>query len=131
MKELLKVFSEADADQDGKITVEELEAFIHHGVGRHRLKHMGLDFPRARALFKLLDVDDKGVVAYEEFAIGCLRLKGGAKSIDTATLMYENKKMMKAWVKHMAHLDKVLRNIQDRLDEVLVEAESESEASKA
>mmetsp|Transcript_118861 Transcript_118861/g.222189 ORF Transcript_118861/g.222189 Transcript_118861/m.222189 type:complete len:91 (-) Transcript_118861:130-402(-) len=45
-------------------------------------------------LFKLLDIDGSGAVGIEEFVIGCMRLKGSAKSIDLATLMYENKRMV-------------------------------------
>merc|ERR1711937_184734 len=58
------------------------------------LRAIGLEVNEALGLFKLLDVDETNEVSIQEFVVGCMRLKGGAKSIDLATLMYENKRTM-------------------------------------
>merc|ERR1711972_113952 len=52
-----------------------------------------LETSEAEGLFHLLDVDESGEVGIEEFIMGCMRLKGTAKSIDLATLLYENKRV--------------------------------------
>ena len=48
---------------------------------------------QARGLFNLLDADDSGSISVKEFIQGCLRLRGQAKSIDVATLIYMTKRM--------------------------------------
>jgi len=50
---------------------------------------MGLDIDQVRTLLTLLDRDQNGEVDIEEFITGCLRLKGGAKSLDMAILQYQ------------------------------------------
>merc|ERR1719382_246796 len=58
-------------------------------------RRLGLDPYEARGLFLLLDIDGSGEVDIEEFCCGCLRLKGGAKTVDLVTLMYETKRLAK------------------------------------
>jgi len=41
--------------------------------------------------FSQLDADRSREVELEELIIGCLRLKGGARSVDVVRLAYENK----------------------------------------
>merc|ERR1712136_381023 len=47
-----------------------------------------------RAIFSSLDSDDSGKVSFEEFVMGCLQLRGQAKTVDLVTHMRENKKIM-------------------------------------
>jgi len=54
---------------------------------------LGLDVSEARGLFQLLDIDDDQEVSIEELVHGITRLKGGAKGLDLATVMFENKKV--------------------------------------
>jgi hypothetical protein len=63
------------------------------------------------ALFDLLDIDCSGSLSVDEFLLGCMRLKGHAKSVDIASIMVENKRMMQWWggfgkyvVKQFEHL---------------------------
>merc|ERR1712014_553303 len=94
-KEIRAIFNKTQ--DDGGLTLEELKGHLNDEKTRLRLKALGLDVSEAHGLFRLLDTDDQGELDCDEFAIGCLRLRGQAKSLDTATLMYENKKMMKTW----------------------------------
>jgi len=41
----------------------------------------------------LLDLDENGHVGVEEFCLGCMRLKGTAKSIDAASMMFQTKRL--------------------------------------
>jgi len=45
------------------------------------------------------------MVSYSEFIVGCLRMEGAAKTVDVATLMYENKRMMMKWVTFMESVE--------------------------
>merc|ERR1712224_483211 len=89
-----EVFREADIDGSGTITADELVQHLGNTVVLAHLHTLGLEVHEAVGLFRLLDVDESHEVSIDEFVVGCMRLKGGAKSIDLATLMYENKKML-------------------------------------
>merc|ERR1719442_372839 len=62
---------------------------------------MGLQATTAMHLFRLLDLDNSNTITSSEFVMGCIRLQGGAKNVDVATLMYENKRMMLKWTTFM------------------------------
>merc|ERR1711972_1169926 len=60
----------------------------------------------ARGLYGLLDVSGQGSVSIDELVVGFMRFKGGAKSIDLATLMTENKRTNQ-------HLQKLRRDVRE------------------
>jgi len=97
LSEMQKLFEAADIDNSGTISVEEFEQHLQRSEVRAHLAAIGIEVGEARGLFKLLDLDKSGEVTIEEFVFGCMRLKGGAKSIDLANLMYENKRMAQQW----------------------------------
>merc|ERR1712192_143744 len=57
---------------------------------------LGLDITDAKSLFVLLDRDHTGTIDIEEFLVGMLRLKGGARSLDMAKLQMEVEWMVEA-----------------------------------
>jgi len=56
---------------------------------------IGLYFTNYDSLFKLLDVDDNGVLSIDEFVIGFLRLRGGSMMIDMEVTMQEMKALVR------------------------------------
>merc|ERR1711879_944161 len=54
-----------------------------------------LDPDDATVLFQMLEHDQDLGIALEDFVMGCLRLKGWAKSCDMLQVMYANKNMMR------------------------------------
>jgi len=90
---LRRVFYEADADKTQTITRQELEEHLQDEQVMAYLKFLELDIQETRGLFQLLDVDEKDEVGIEEIVMGMMRLKGAAKGVDIATLMYENKRI--------------------------------------
>lgn len=80
---------------DMLITEEEFYKIVGHDKVRAYFAVLGLDVAHAQGLYKLLDCDGDGEVGLDEFVLGCLRLKGEAKAVDCATLMYENKRIMR------------------------------------
>jgi len=91
--ELKKIFQEADTDGSGVMTQEEMTAYLADKRVKVYMNVLGINTSEATGLFHLLDIDNRGQIDVNEFIMGCLRLKGEAKSIDVATLMYENKKL--------------------------------------
>jgi len=53
---------------------------------------MNVSPAEAEYIFNLVDVDESGEVAFEEFLGGCLRLHGPAKSLDMLINMQEARK---------------------------------------
>jgi len=93
MNQMRDLFKEVDADKSGTVSWEELKNNIGDDSVKAYFSLLQIEVEEAEGLFHLLDVDESGEVAIEEFIMGCMRLKGAAKSIDLATLLYENKRM--------------------------------------
>eukprot|EP00927_Polykrikos_kofoidii_P027073 TRINITY_DN23958_c0_g1_i1.p1 TRINITY_DN23958_c0_g1~~TRINITY_DN23958_c0_g1_i1.p1 ORF type:complete len:1102 (+),score=197.70 TRINITY_DN23958_c0_g1_i1:299-3604(+) len=89
-----QIFEEADKDQSQTLSWEELVDHMQDARMKAYLSSLELDASQARALFLLLDVDESGEVAMEEFVSGCMRLKGAARSMDVNMLLYENEKLL-------------------------------------
>merc|ERR1719359_2206297 len=87
------LFQAVDADQSGSITWDELHSHLSDEAVKAYFSLVQIEISEAEGLFHLLDVDESGEVGIEEFIMGCMRLKGTAKSIDMATLLYEHKRM--------------------------------------
>jgi hypothetical protein len=86
---LQRVFQELDHDASGTLTLDEFEKQIQDENILSYLSAIDLDINEVRILLPLLDLDQNGEVDIDEFITGCLRLKGGAKSIDMAILQYQ------------------------------------------
>jgi len=80
---------------DGVLTWEEFEAHLFDPEIQLYFETVDLDVSEAQGLFRLLDAENNGTVEAEEFVMGCLRLRGWAKAVDLATLMYENRRWHK------------------------------------
>merc|ERR1711959_250736 len=88
-----RVFESADFDGDGCISWEEFK--MHQADYRVQAlcRYMELEISETRMLFKLLDTDNMGKVPLDRFVMGCLRFRGGAKSLDLAILSYKVERM--------------------------------------
>merc|ERR1712039_145995 len=70
----------------GEICLEELRKQVKQPtVGAH-FANIGVDVTQVGKLFELLDQDMSGSISVEEFIMGCVKLKGEAKSLDIAIL---------------------------------------------
>merc|ERR1719498_38838 len=102
-----QVFEELDTNDSGALSLEEFEKHIEDEKLTAFLSSFDLDVSQVRTLFTLLDVDRTGEVDLDEFVSGCLRLKGGAKSLDMAILKYQVEWILHniiAWDKKLAGL---------------------------
>lgn len=94
-KRAMQLFKDIDADRSGELTIKELEGHLQEPTVREYFMSLEIEPEDAWTLFKLIDVDETNVIDLEEFVMGCLRLKGAARSIDMAKIMYDHKWMMK------------------------------------
>jgi len=96
--ELRALFAELDQDNSGTLTFDEFENCMQQLETQAYLQGLGLDVSNVKGVFALLDVDGSEELEIEEFVMGCMHFKGLAKTVDMATLIRENKRIMKRWV---------------------------------
>merc|ERR1712014_15414 len=100
----------------GSITKDEFEHRMLHTDTRHFFSSLGLDVSNASEVFSLMDVDGGGELEIDEFVIGCMQLKGGARAVNMEALMRENRRLMKRW----NHAAQGIRSQVSRLEAALV-----------
>merc|ERR1712083_1066851 len=66
--------------------------------------HLELGGADAGRLFRLLDRNGNGKVDAEEFVTGCLILRGGAKTMDIAAVMLEQRIFMEYFAEQLDHM---------------------------
>lgn len=93
-----EVFEELDDDTDGVITVDEFERKLDDERVIAYFNVLNLDVSDARMLFTLLDYDQSGEVAIEEFLAGCNKLKGESRSLDLAIMQMEIRWLKEAFL---------------------------------
>jgi len=109
INEIKRIFYAADADRSGFITLQELEEQLTVPETLANLRVLGMDVSETLGLFQLLDMDEAGWVSIEEFVGGMMRVKGGAKGVQVATILYESKRIV-------VRLSALMRFVEDRLD---------------
>jgi len=113
---LRKVFHDADVDGTLQLELHTFESHLRDRDVLAYLKFLEIDVYEARELFQLLDVDETGAVDIDEFVIGMMRLKGAAKGVDVANLMYENKKISVRLVAFMKFVEDNFTALGESLD---------------
>lgn len=127
-KQLEKVFQEIDVDGSGILEFGEFEQLMQDNRVKAWFRTMGLQVDTAVQLFQLLDLDNSQTISASEFVMGCMRLQGGAKNVDVATLMYENKRMMMKWTAFMDFVEEKFEELQAFIGSTLTGVDSGSNA---
>uniref|UniRef100_A0A7S1AKP8 EF-hand domain-containing protein n=1 Tax=Noctiluca scintillans TaxID=2966 RepID=A0A7S1AKP8_NOCSC len=99
--ELAKIFQSMDADGDKVLTLNEFEESLLNKQVQAYFASLDLTVKDALGLFRMLDCDGSSGVDIEEFVDGCLRLRGNAKSVDVAALIYENRLVLERFTTMM------------------------------
>eukprot|EP00747_Dinoflagellata_sp_TGD_P085270 gnl/TRDRNA2_/TRDRNA2_162826_c0_seq1.p1 gnl/TRDRNA2_/TRDRNA2_162826_c0~~gnl/TRDRNA2_/TRDRNA2_162826_c0_seq1.p1 ORF type:complete len:228 (+),score=43.61 gnl/TRDRNA2_/TRDRNA2_162826_c0_seq1:97-780(+) len=86
-----ELFTSISSRTSGAITLAEFEAAMEEPAIQAYFATLELETSDAWTLFKLLDSHKIHSIDLEEFVVGCLRLRGTAKSIDVATMMHNQK----------------------------------------
>eukprot|EP00747_Dinoflagellata_sp_TGD_P041181 gnl/TRDRNA2_/TRDRNA2_141335_c0_seq2.p1 gnl/TRDRNA2_/TRDRNA2_141335_c0~~gnl/TRDRNA2_/TRDRNA2_141335_c0_seq2.p1 ORF type:complete len:597 (+),score=90.51 gnl/TRDRNA2_/TRDRNA2_141335_c0_seq2:35-1825(+) len=95
LESLTKAFEEMDTDRSGEVGLKEFISAFEDDKLLAYFNALGLDVSDVQTLFLLLDRDHTGSINIEEFSIGCMRLKGEARSLDIAKLSFENEYIMR------------------------------------
>lgn len=93
VKQIRYIFETADQSGERKLSIQDFNMLFKDHRMKMWMKDLGLEVSEVSGLFRLMD-DGDGMVTFEEFLSGLLRLRGGAKSIDLATLLYENRRVI-------------------------------------
>eukprot|EP00929_Paragymnodinium_shiwhaense_P074714 TRINITY_DN38242_c0_g2_i1.p1 TRINITY_DN38242_c0_g2~~TRINITY_DN38242_c0_g2_i1.p1 ORF type:complete len:674 (+),score=102.42 TRINITY_DN38242_c0_g2_i1:97-2118(+) len=106
-----ELFGCLDKDGSGTISYHEMEDHLTSEQAVQLFAMLDLQISEVWELFKLLDTDGTSTIDIDEFVIGCMRLRGGAKALDMAKLSYEQKLFRR-------HVVRTFKAMEDRLIEL-------------
>merc|ERR1711879_627075 len=93
MEKVTKFFNEADHDESGTLSWDEFLEHLQKSEVKAYFQALDLDVSHAQSLFEMLDTDDSGSVSIDEFVEGCVRMRGGARSIDVNLVLMQCRKL--------------------------------------
>eukprot|EP00929_Paragymnodinium_shiwhaense_P063477 TRINITY_DN31702_c0_g1_i1.p1 TRINITY_DN31702_c0_g1~~TRINITY_DN31702_c0_g1_i1.p1 ORF type:complete len:728 (+),score=151.65 TRINITY_DN31702_c0_g1_i1:36-2186(+) len=105
MRKIRELFKGMDEDASGLITFDEMQEHLTSDQAVKFFATLDLQIQDVWELFKLLDRDGTASIDIDEFVLGCMRLRGGAKSLDIAKLSYDNKLFRRRVMKSLKHLE--------------------------
>jgi len=94
MEKLQAIFWAIQKDGNNDITIKEFVKEVERDDVKMQFALLGMHFTDGHTFFKLLDVDENGSLAIDEFVMGCVRLKGGALLIDSNVKIQETKALV-------------------------------------
>lgn len=106
-----ELFGTMDHFDTGELTVDELEKHIEDDTVKAYFEHLDLDIDKAWDIFRLLDIDENGTVSMQEFVVGCLKLRGQARSMDLAIIGYDFQRVAEKLSEFMEFVEQQLTQI--------------------
>jgi Ca2+-binding EF-hand superfamily protein len=88
-REVKRIFRDADTDQSGTLTYEELAKHLENPWVKAYFSGLELDPAEAPIIFSLIDRDHDGCLMIEEFVDGIMKLKGTARAVDLVAMLYD------------------------------------------
>ncbi|CAJ1420926.1 unnamed protein product [Effrenium voratum] len=117
IEKIRNLFQAIDTEETGVITYKLLEESITSPVVQTFFEAVGLDVWDAWSFFKLLDLDAGGAVEIEEFLMGCLRLKGQAKSMDVVKVMHDQAWLISQQSRFWVYVESELQALKAQMGE--------------
>jgi len=112
MSQLRDVFDLLDRDGSGCISMQEFEEWTRiDKVAAFFERVLELEAWKAARFFRLLDINGDEKLEKEEFVVGCIRLKGGAKNMDQEVISHN----LTSIKMNMKHLKECVFQMHDRL----------------
>merc|ERR1719330_1768093 len=111
LAEMKGIFEEADTDGSNSISWEEFKQYLKNQEVKAYLASHQLDAHDAKTLFDILDLDNEEDISIEEFIMGCMRLKGRARSVDVVALLEESRKAHRKLKDHLGDIQDQLGSI--------------------
>lgn len=94
IKKIWTLFKDLDVNNNDELSIRELYSVVKDESACERFKEIGVMPQDVPAVFQLMD-DGDDTVSFCEFISGIMRLKNASKPVDLATILYENKKILK------------------------------------
>jgi len=121
-----ELFTRCDCGLKGKMDWEQFETQLDEPQMQEYFRAIDVDPSEARGVFQLLDIDDSGFITAEEFLSGSIRLRGSAKALDLALLIY-NFKVLSQWIQdHAWFVEDQLRVLAATVDGVTASTQASS-----
>jgi len=111
VRQMKQIFDELDVEQSGNITWSTFHKNLQNEELQAYFKAHDLDPSDARMLFTLLDHNNSEEVDIMEFAVGCVRLQGVAKSMHVRKLMADVAHFEHLFIQHIEKLNRQLHNV--------------------
>eukprot|EP00928_Gymnodinium_smaydae_P056119 TRINITY_DN39545_c0_g1_i1.p1 TRINITY_DN39545_c0_g1~~TRINITY_DN39545_c0_g1_i1.p1 ORF type:complete len:608 (+),score=80.26 TRINITY_DN39545_c0_g1_i1:91-1824(+) len=105
VKMVCELFDAMDKQHKGKISRDAFVDCLGTPEIVAFLSSLELDVQDATMLFDLLDVEKSYSITLDQFVMGCVRLKGTARSVDMAVLLRQNQWLMTTLRKMSKHMD--------------------------
>eukprot|EP00929_Paragymnodinium_shiwhaense_P059795 TRINITY_DN29920_c0_g1_i5.p1 TRINITY_DN29920_c0_g1~~TRINITY_DN29920_c0_g1_i5.p1 ORF type:complete len:262 (-),score=57.57 TRINITY_DN29920_c0_g1_i5:94-879(-) len=119
-KEFMSLCQSADSDGSGTISFEEFSALMEEEGVQEFFKAKSLDVKDATYFFKMVEaMNDGKEIDLEDFVSVCLRMKGGATSIDLQTLAIEHKILAQKTKRFMSLVQTLLTNLSEKTDRLI------------
>jgi len=99
------LFHQLDLDNTGMISWQQIEQQMGTPEMQEYFKAIDIDVSEAQGLFKLLDLNDCGIISSEDFLNGCIRIRGPARALETMLLLRETTRMSKKQLQISRQLD--------------------------
>eukprot|EP00927_Polykrikos_kofoidii_P007571 TRINITY_DN13116_c0_g1_i4.p2 TRINITY_DN13116_c0_g1~~TRINITY_DN13116_c0_g1_i4.p2 ORF type:complete len:162 (+),score=22.84 TRINITY_DN13116_c0_g1_i4:364-849(+) len=91
-----QLFGITREDGDIEISWDEFEELLDSPEISTFFKQCDFDRRAAHGLFRLLDADQSGTLSVDEFVMGCMRLRGEARSVDLVLLSIQMGEVLNA-----------------------------------
>jgi len=95
--QVVKLFNSQSPTDMATITLNQIKQRLNDPAVAAEWKSINVQPQEAEYLFSLLDIEQTGEIAFQEFLSGCLRLHGHSKSMDVLTVMQEARSSMRNW----------------------------------
>merc|ERR1712136_286300 len=118
IESLEDLFHDLDANGSGTISFEDFTKHLEQHETSALFSVLGIEVSDAISFFETLDVDGSHELEIDEFVMGCLNLRGNVRTVDVATLLRENKRLMQRIGKIAKRTDNQLQGILRQLSEL-------------
>lgn len=115
IEKITNLFKAIDIEETGVITYKMLEDQVNSPEVQTYFEAIGLDVWDAWSFFKLLDSDGGGAVELNEFLMGCLRLRGQARSMDLIRVMRDQAWLLSQQSRFWTYMEAELAEMRERL----------------
>jgi hypothetical protein len=100
--------SEFDECHTGMLLLEDFQAKMECERLKAWFESIDITMEDGFALFKVIDVEQEGIIEIGQFVDGCLRVKGNAKKLDIHQILYDQKRILQAVATVDAKLNKAV-----------------------